>query len=510
MSNKNYTAINIGPILSTLGMARKPRELWAASYLFSYLMKNILGLLDKGCIISPDTINQDERNGIGLYPDRAFIKGKVSYDDIKGVISDVAINLGIDEGFFNVMVASGDYDGDSIAIKDLNKQLDRLELFNMVSNTASVDKVRQLIKPENADGLIWDAFNKVSFPIETLGEIAAAELEKEQNWDSFKKAIRSKDEKEQEKAYGYLPKDKLKSYHKYFCIVQADGDNMGKAVTHSGLAEGKVKTISEALLQFGKNANTAIKEYGGFPVYAGGDDLLFIAPVVGKDHTNIFELLNKLDTDSFAGVKKAVEDCHLIVEDSDNEIKEIQASLSFGVSITYYKYPLYEALESARKQLFEKAKNVEGKNAIVVDWRKHSGGAFSMEFSCHNADLKNAFENLIKASNVEETIVSAIGHKIRESEGLFKLWIEKPDASSRNECFFMKYIDYTPQKDEEKKTPSDIYKENTLDLLNKLLPVYKDYKAKEKEEKKEQKLTKTMYAMLRIAKFIKGEEVKDE
>ena len=505
-----YTAINIGPIISTLGMARKPRELWAASYLFSYLMKNILAALDKDSIISPDTINQDEKNGIGLYPDRAFIKGEVTYDDIKGAIADVATKLGIDESFFNVMLASGDYDKDSLAIKDLNKQLDRLELFNIGSNTESVDIVRQLIKPENADGLIWDAFNKVSFTIETLGEIAAVELKNEKDWDSFKKAIRSKNEKEQEKAYRYLPKDKLKSYHKYFCIVQADGDNMGKAVTHSGLAEGKVKIISEALLKFGKDADAAIKEYGGFPVYAGGDDLLFIAPVVGKNHTNIFELLTKLDTKAFDKVKKAVDDCHLKEEDGDNKGKDIHASLSFGVSVNYYKYPLYEALESARKQLFEKAKKVDGKNAIAVDWRKHSGGAFYMEYSCHNAELKGAFENLIKASEVEETVVSAIGHKIRESEGLFKLWIEQSEASSRNKYFFVKYLDYTPDKKDEKITPSDIYKEKTLALLNKLLPVYKDYKAKENEEKKEQKLTKTMYAMLRIAKFIKGEEVKDE
>ncbi|MDR2511860.1 MAG: hypothetical protein LBC89_05325, partial [Bacteroidales bacterium] len=33
-----YTAISIGPIYKTLTMARKPLEIWAASYLFSYLM----------------------------------------------------------------------------------------------------------------------------------------------------------------------------------------------------------------------------------------------------------------------------------------------------------------------------------------------------------------------------------------------------------------------------------------------------------------------------------------
>lgn len=40
---------------------------------------------------------------------------------------------------------------------------------------------------------------------------------------------------------------KLKSHHKYICIVQADGDNMGSTVSHKQLNEGKVKEISEAL-----------------------------------------------------------------------------------------------------------------------------------------------------------------------------------------------------------------------------------------------------------------------
>ena len=46
-STMKYSAINIGPIISTLGMARKPRELWAASFLFSHLMKCIYAEAEK-------------------------------------------------------------------------------------------------------------------------------------------------------------------------------------------------------------------------------------------------------------------------------------------------------------------------------------------------------------------------------------------------------------------------------------------------------------------------------
>lgn len=498
-----YSAINIGSIIATLGMARKPRELWAASYLFSYLMKCIIEALPKEKIISPATFCKDDKKGIGLYPDRVFIKEyTVSYHDmITPVIKQVAKDLNIDAQYFNVMTVSGDYNQDSDAIKDLNTKLNNLELYNIGFDGRISNKVRELIKSKYGSPLFYDAFERKDFPIESLGEIGAVELRKmtmEDNWRTFVSSLQSDEQKVAEKAYCYLPKEKLKSYHKYICVVQADGDNMGKVVSHSKLPEGKVKELSEALLKFGEKAKTAIDEYGGFPIYAGGDDLLFIAPVVGKDYTNIFQLLKKLDKESFEEVKKIVDECKLQTE--DDEKIDIHASLSFGVSITYYKYPLYEALASARDLLFYKAKNIVGKNAIALNLRKHSGGAFYMELSNSDKDLEKAFENIILASGIEESVVSAMGHKIREAQGLFKLWIGQDDASSRNENYFKKYLEYNPNKADEKKTASDIYKDTALNLLNVLFNNNTD----------ENKISQTMYAMLRIAKFIKGEEVKDE
>lgn len=497
-----YSAINIGPIIATLGMARKPRELWTASYLFSYLMKCIIEALPKEKIISPAIFGNDEKKGIGLYPDRVFIKDySVSYKDmVTPVVNQVANNLNIDAQYFNVMTVSGEYDQDSDAIRDLNTKLNNLELFNMGCDGSLSDKIRKQLK--NAKPLFLDALGEKKLQVDSLGEIAAVELQKmtmEEDWDSFVSNIRSDDQEIAKKAYSYLTKEKLKSYHKYICIVQADGDNMGKAVSHPKLPDGKVKEISNALLKFGEKAKVAIEEFGGFPIYAGGDDLLFIAPVVGKDYTNIFQLLKKLDNESFGEVKRIVEECKLQTE--DDEKNDIHVSLSFGVSITYYKYPLYEALESARSLLFDKAKKVSGKNAVSLNLRKHSGGSFSLEFSNSDKDLEQAFENIISASGIEESVVSAMGHKIREAQGLFKLWIGRDDASSRNENYFKKYLEYNPDKADEKKTASDIYKDTALNLLNVL---FKNSSADEA------KISQTMYAMLRVAKFIKGEELRDE
>ena len=498
-----YTAINIGPIIKTLGMARKPRELWAASYLFSYLMKCIINALPQNDILSPATFGDTEKNGVGLYPDRVFVRGEVKYESIKPVVEEFAKTVCLPVSYFNVMLVSDEYDRDSAAIKNLNGLLDRMELFNMADEGDSSDKVRTFLIKDNNALLVKDAFTG-GFPKETLGEIAAVELKDDiskDEWDNFKKDLKADDDKVSSDAFkNHLPKDKLKSYHKYICVVQADGDNMGATVANSQLPKDKVKNISTELLKFGINATNAIR--GGLPIYAGGDDLLFVAPVVGKDGKSLLWLLDHINNDLFGDVSKMVDELNLKFEEGKNEGKDIHTSLSFGVSISYYKYPLYEALESARNQLFGKAKHVEGKNAIAVDWRKHSGGAFAFEFSKAKDDLKKAFDDMVKASEkkVEESVVSAVAHKIRENEGLLKLWIDNDNYKDRNSNFFQKYLEYNPDK--KNKTETDLYKKATLDLLDKLF--------ENKGNMDSDKLTKTMYGMLRLAKFIKGEEVIDD
>lgn len=504
-----YTAINIGPIVATLGMARKPRELWAASYLFSYLMKciieDLLKIVKKEDIISPALFDANEKNGVGLYPDRVFIKKEVSYDSIKPSIDSFAKDLNLIADYFNVMVVSGDYSKDSEAILDLNGKLDCLELFNRSVNSKSIEGVGNLVRMQYDSKLFDEAFEKGNFKIPTLAEIASIQLfsVNETKWKvarSYEKDIDYVNKNvpeeyrivEEGAFYQTLKKSfekELKSYHKYICVVQADGDNVGKTVSHSGLAKDKVKEISEALLQFGKNAKKEIGDFGGLPIYAGGDDLLFIAPVVGNDGKTIFDFLDKLNDISFGCVKSVIDSLNL----KDKNNKEIKASLSFGVSISYYKYPLYEALESARNLLFGKAKNINGKNAIALELRKHSGGSFYMELSKNKVGLRDKFRAMIAASSADQSVVSAVSHKIRNNEGLLKLWLGNTDSSVRNLNFFKKFMEYS-------ETNPDEYKKAALELLGELSKV----------ELEAEKLVKTMYGMLRIAKFIKGEELVDE
>ena len=225
------------------------------------------------------------------------------------------------------MTTSCEASHESDAIKKLNHQLDVMELCNNATDGHAAQTVYNIISKRANSPLFQLATGEDKFVGPDLETIARRELE----------AFVSK---------------QINSHHKYFCIVLADGDNVGKTVSHPKLSGVQLKKISEGLMYFGDEATKLIKDYGGLPIYAGGDDLLFIAPVKGVDGTNIFEFLNKVEKVAFKDVQKAIKDCEL----NDKNGLLIEASLSFGISITYYKYPLYEALESARNLLFDVAK----------------------------------------------------------------------------------------------------------------------------------------------------------
>lgn len=497
-----YSAINIGPIIGTLGMASTPKELWAASYLFSHLMKCVYNEV-KQCehqIISPSEVD-DTKLGVGLLPDRLFFKGECNFNDIRNqalakFVKDTKIQQSVAFDYFNIMYVSADANHDSEAVKKLNNLLDCLELCNLSANANAMNAMHKYIKDNN-----WRLFDiayktDAERPKGTVAEYAASQFRNHSNWGRFVKMVNADDERDVDayKLFG----DDVKSYHKYICVVQADGDNVGKTVSHLSLVQGKVLEISQALLQFGKNANEEITTYGGLPIYAGGDDLLFLAPVVGLDGRTIFQLMDDLNNKSFKNVIDVVNGLNLY--DDDNKL--IRASLSFGVSITYYKYPLYEALESARHQLFDIAKKkISGKHAVAIDWRKHSGGSFSIAYSKSNEELEKAFHNVIQQSAVSDAVVSSVSHKIRSNEGLLKLWFGESDdiVRQRTLAFFKKYIEYKTEGPEYV-SDDNIYKECAMNCLCELF----------KTESEIENLIKTMYGMMRMAKFVSGEEVRDE
>ena len=464
-----YTGISIGPILKTLTMARKPRELWAASYIFSYLMKCIYAEAEKrkADIISPAKPDQ-EQSEVGIFPDRIYVKGEFNaketlsqamqrfYSDLFGKGENPDLD------YFNLMTTTCDVNSNSSAIEVLNQKLDIMELWKFASaDTDSAKTIYNIISKENDNPLYKIATGKDKFSIEEIEKIARIQL--------------------------YINKSiKEKSHHRYFCVVQADGDNMGKVISHKNLNDGDVLKISKALVGFGLSASTIIKNFGGVPIYAGGDDLLFISPVIGKDGTNIFNLIDILENTAFQGVHQLVADLGL----KDDNSNDIQASLSFGISISYHKHPLYEALKAAGDQLFKVAKQTEKKKAVAWVLTKHSGGTFSACFSRKDEALNEKFADLLAASTDENT-VSAVAHKIRQFENIVNIVLESDADEKRLDALFEKILE---SSDENKRY---------FDAVKDLMPIL--YKVIGKKD-----YAQTLYSLLRTAKFINGEDLRDE
>ena len=499
-----YTAINIGPVLKTLSLARRPRELWIASYLFSCLMECIVLEAEKcGKIIAPKKWERNDEDGnlpVGLYPDRIYIKPdkSIKADDILNPAWDMfSDKAGIEcRDYFNIMHTSCDKNSEVEALIELNKRLDLLELCVQTPDSESdpQEEIMRKIQEGKNSPIYKLATGEDEFPVDTLAEISSAQLKmvvNEKVWNEFAGEAKN----ENGNPYSVLQQE-AKSFHRYFCVVQADGDNMGKTLTNKALKDGAINKISTSLLEFGKAATKAIQEYEGMPIYAGGDDLLFLAPVRGKGSASIFELLDKLEA-CFKVVRDKCMEC--LPEFYKDEKDKDLPSLSFGVSICYYKHPLYEALESARHLLFDVAKEVNGKKAVAWKLEKHSGESFDACFSRRDEALDAAFKTVIEKTVDGKTVTQAI-HKSKNNWKLLSLCLmdaKNTDKTDRLDAFFKTVLEETSQN----KEYFDAVKDLMVKVFNAQNPT---------DDKTMKQYSETLYSMLRTAKFINGEDTKDE
>lgn len=257
----------------------------------------------------------------------------------------------------------------------------------------------------------------------------------------------------------------FKKRHKYIAIIQSDGDGIGNRVKNfedSDIAG--MQAFSRQLMAFSKEAVKQIADFDALPVYAGGDDLLFIAPLKNKKKETLFNLLDGL--------------CTLYGEKMESEGQK--PTLSFGVSISYYKYPLSEALDEGRKLLFKVAKKLrysrmEGrilnepekpvaeKNAFAFRVLLHSGQAFGAVLRQDGAAWKAWKAMLDAAENADAAFLSGMVHRL---ENLGYL-LEEACRHDTQEAFFKKHFN-------EAKGDQKLFVEKVRDLAK---AIYAEYGA---------------------------------
>jgi len=223
----------------------------------------------------------------------------------------------------------------------------------------------------------------------------------------------------------------FRPYHKYIAVVQADGDNIGTTIAKIGDDPSTIRFFSSALFDFAIAAHEKIKNYGGKAVYIGGDDLLFFAPVAihsegenGPMLKSIFGLLGEIDS---VFEQTIIKNPNLnSLYHTDEELKNpdeftdkiIKPSMSYGVSITYSKYPLNEARDTAYHLMLKAKEKKWDKNKICFKLHKHSGQGFgfTIDKKLNKAQQQpESFKYFMKMVNnipLQEGFLSSVIYKL--------------------------------------------------------------------------------------------------
>ncbi|MCB0583392.1 MAG: type III-B CRISPR-associated protein Cas10/Cmr2 [Phaeodactylibacter sp.] len=552
--NRHYLALTIGPIYRTMSHARSTRQLWAASFIFSTLMRALLqrlGKMEGATILSPDPALVDSEKtfyGAGIWPDRCYLEleGKPGADTINtliedalkelaGLVSGGEANLSLFQDYFRVYAIYAAYTDEELKAEEkeneeeqekerrrksviykLNKLLDDAELAESFvpkgrNNITSIldEKPEEHLyllgffkAVENSVLTYYEAEDGSKRPrIPSLLEIASREFRrhpeayyKEVELPVSKQVRHFRGKKnEQDELQVYILQrlkatfpETFRQRHKYIAIVQADGDGVGKLISQIGNDTSRIQQFSGQLMAFARGAAEKVAKFGAFPIYIGGDDLLFVAPVVNEEKQTVLHLLQQLRTlfkeQSFSGVP--------------------QVSLSFGLTVTYYKHPLEEALNAAYSQLMYQAKKLKTqdragtenkKDALAFLLETHSGTGFGASF---HQGLKSyqEFADICQLSLIQDPgFLSGFIYRLRELDALLK------DAVRRNTlgAFFDQHFNELKQGDE---LPGFLKKVKGF-----VEAVYTDYESglpQLSEEESHSPQSELIYSALRFAQFL--------
>ncbi len=466
MLNK-YIAISIGPIVESLIMARKTSELWASSYMFSYIMKNITEELKTvGDVVLPNSGDFNNNiNGAGLYPDRIYMYAPYGEDDfikVDEIISKVVYKFSSDvyecigkfkyegefftkqevveffKSFFKIYSCIIKIEEGENIVNVLSAYCNSFECQNRIYsiegkgykniNGIDINPLQLFLGNIKKSFLLQSAFDKPKERFESLIEISTKSLHCENIklkngdtgktfWENIIKDNIEKDNDEKiilgefKKNYG----DKFKQYHKYMAIVHADGDNIGAIIEKVGKDNRELKQFSERLFNFSKHVADKIIEYGGVPVYLGGDDMLFFSPVVFEKGKTIFSLIASIDELFELFIINNYENR----ESQKNQI--IKPSMSYGISVGYYKTPLYELrnnsfslLEDIKKNTFIDENNLP-KNRVASRILKHSGKAYSFVLNKNNEELSMFNKFIEKNINFDNNFLNSFTYKLESN-----------------------------------------------------------------------------------------------
>ena len=550
--NNKYTILSIGPIYDTLKIADNTRAIWTVSFIFSYLMRETIRYLvnkekiSKENFLVPhytDTFEEkymQDGQSIGIFHDRLILKGEFAQkvdNAFKNSLENLAeivwqtfkkteekdfkyVQVDVDEtkvkdfirGYFQSYIAQVDIEADKNPILELSKYVDAIEYEPKLAQYEEKEYLFLFLRLTNLSLLKEVAFGEEAYKVlkdrcfKSLPEISAYELlnSSDEIYKKYKenylcltieKLKQLKERGEEDALFDLLKKefgDRFKPYHKYVAIVHGDGDSFGKHLKSTGANENQIKEFSDNIFSFLIEARDIIENYGGHQLVGSGEDLLFFAPVINEKE-NIFTLINKIDT----VFKKYFGNTKL--------------SMSYGISVTYYKFPLQEALELSADALWSYAKESKwistsekkesAKNAIHIVVQKHSGQTHRLTLH-KNSTLYDSFVKLTNEELSDDTTIQlphSLHHSLQTVDTIINI-IDKENI----EHFFTNMFNENIHKVKHKKA---------LEALEEILVKLKDKKSDEVIHLVDdngttslQKPSKTLFSMLSVIKMLRGDK----
>lgn len=455
-----YVGITIGPIFKTIGEAISPAGLWFGSYFFSTVTKKLcekLVEIPNVKIFSPfydSNSNQNpQEDGIGRYHDRILFSvdgNTVTEEKLQKIISAVKKEMAEKFGEFNTEEIEGFINnylridfvilnkeaieksgkaGNNIAII-LNDALDALELMAAGKGRTDMNLFAPFFAGQKGNRNCYIKGSKLFTDTKLNSQLVVSYSDHASELKSIEDIASSR--KREASSSKEVPEGEVApTRSEYYAVVNSDGDKVGtllkalcKDVEISEQSD-RINIFSKACLDYAGEAAKLVGKYGGMTIYAGGDDLLFIAPV-----HSLFALCQKLN--------------ELFIDTLSKSIKEeVKISLSFGIAIQYVKYPLYEALERARVQLYKAKEScgkrpngseISGGNRLGIELVKHSGKTVQLMIENEKLDV---IDGLIKyRATTNDQALESVLYNLQDTEIIFKLLFEK---TAQNEFNFQKY-----------------------------------------------------------------------
>lgn len=432
---KTYIGITLGPIDRIMGYAKSTRSIWASSYLFSFISKHIVAkyYYNRYRFLKPWMTKEmfDRQDGVGRFPDQYIFEAEENIsvaairEECDSVIGDLATNIAdvlnksadkkdiLDylKQTIRVIIIKQNFStsvDDSEIVASMQCTMAALECRDTFCAEEKSNYLADYFESTSANTLLYmDAFNKITGGrlFDTIIECSAGN-----DYDGTRADLLN----------GKLD-SKLKPYQKYIAFVSADGDNFGKTLAVLGDKVGNVFS------NYNREIRGIVNAYGGQVIYQGGDDILFFAPVYNRlVKKDIFQLIMAID-EKFQSIL-----------DGNQFIKKMvnKPSISYGISVSYYKFPMAEA-RLLSKDLLDEIKNVpvgNTKNRIRWKVRKHSGQSFGGEIDKNVPGVQEINKRFIASCMSKDgAFLHSVTHWLTSQKAMLTVILNR-DADTREDC----------------------------------------------------------------------------